>query len=118
MANPAHMNERLAAICSAPPNTTLGAPPFTPPCNNHVHGQVTNLHQSRSPNENLYSSTVFGQGNPRNYAPLSYTNGYAAIGDSVGATIASPECDPDRPFTFDGRAGAPWLPSGTKGLVD
>jgi len=117
MANPAHINARLAAICSAPPNTTLGAPPFTPPCNNHVHGQVTNLHQSRSPNENLYSSAVFGQGNPGNYAPLSYTNCYAAIGDSDGATIALAKCDPDGNFTFDGLAGAPGLPSGNYGIV-
>jgi len=95
MANPKHINARLAAICSGAgiPNVT-----FAPPCNNNVNGQVSNLHQGRSPNENLYSGAVFGAGNTGNYAPLAYTNCYAAIGDSDGATIALAKCDADGNF--------------------
>ena len=113
MANPAHINARLAAICGAAPTSTppLGAPPFTLPCNNNVNGQITNLHQGRSPNENLYSAAVFPQGDTRNYSPLSYTNCYAAIGDSDGATIALTKCDPDGNFKFTN------LPSGNYGIV-
>ncbi len=108
MANPKHINARLAAICggSPPPNV-----PFTLPCRNNINGQVTNLHQSRSPNENLFAANVYAQGDPRNYAPLSYTTCYAAIGDSDGATIALAKCDPDGKFTFTG------LPDGNYGIV-
>ncbi len=108
MANPKHINARLTAICSG-----AGVPnaPFAPPCNNNVNGQVTNLHQGRSPNENLYSGAVFGQGNALNYAPLAYTNCYAAMGDSDGATIALAKCDADGNFKFTG------LPAGNYGIV-
>jgi len=109
MANPAHINARLAAICSGvnPPQNT----PFAPPCRNNINGQVTNLHQGRSPNENLYGGNVFPFGDPRNYAALSYTTCYAAVGDSDGATIALAKCDPDGNFHFTG------LPDGNYGLV-
>ena len=102
MANPKIINARLAAICT---------PSATGQCNNTVKGQVTNLHQGRSPNENLSSAGVFGQGDPHNYAPLSYTNCYASIGDSDGATIGLAKCDPDGNFTFTG------LPDGNYGIV-
>ena len=115
MANPAHINARLKSICSGTPITNA---PFTAPCNNHVKGQVTNLHQGRSPNENLYPANVFGAGDPRNYAMLGYTTCYAAIGDSDGATIALAKCDPDGNFTFDGIGGAgQGLPDGNYGIV-
>src|SRR6266478_1677415 len=108
MANPKHINSRLTAICSGTPIPNV---PFTLPCRNNVNGQVTNLHQGRSPNENLYGGNVFGQSDPGNYAPLTYTNCYAAIGDSDGATIALAKCDPDGKFTFTG------LPDGNYGIV-
>jgi hypothetical protein len=108
MANPAHINARLAAICSG---AGLINEPYTLPCNNNINGQVTNLHQGRSPNENLYSAGVFPQGDPRNYAPLTYTNCYAAIGDSDGATIALAKCDPDGNFKFTN------IPAGNYGIV-
>jgi hypothetical protein len=109
MANPAHINARLKALCSGvnPPQNT----PFGPPCRNNINGQVTNLHQGRSPNENLYPANVYPQGNAGNYAPLSYTNCYAAIGDSDGATIALAKCNPDGNFSFTG------LPDGNYGIV-
>jgi len=112
MANPAHINARLKAICAGAIDPRI---PFTAPCDNHVNGQVTNLHQARSPQENLSSAGVFPHGDPRNYAPLSYTNCYAAIGDSDGATIALAKCDPDGNFNFDGIAGG--LPLGNYGVV-
>jgi hypothetical protein len=107
-ANPKHINARLTAICGG---QTTPAVPFASPCHNTFHGQVTNLHQDRSPSEELYSGGVFAQGDPGNYAPISYTNCYAAIGDTDGATIALSKCDPDGNFTFTG------LPDGEYGLV-
>ncbi len=109
-ANPKIINARLAAICT--PGAVQNAQiPFAAPCRNTVNGQVTSLHQSRSPNEQLYSSGVFPQGDPRNYAMLNYTNCYAAIGDSDGATIGLAKCDPNGNFTFTG------LPDGNYGIV-
>ena len=104
-ANPKIINARLAALCAA------GGSSGPTACRNHINAQVTNLHQGRSPSEQLYSGAVFGQGNPSNYAPLNYTNCYAALGDSDGATIALAKCDPDGNFTFPG------VPDGNYGLV-
>jgi hypothetical protein len=111
-ANPAHINARLAAICAGTSNTQIGGAfggPAT--CHNNLNGQVTNLHQARSPNMNLYGGNAFAQGDPRNYAMLAYTNCYAAIGDTDGATIALAKCDPDGNFQFKN------LPDGDYGLV-
>jgi IPT/TIG domain-containing protein len=108
-ANPKIINARLAAICNGTnTDTTI---PFGPPCRNTINGQVTNLHQPRSPSENLYGSGVFAQGDARNYAALSYTNCFASIGDTDGATIAFAKCDPNGNFTFSG------LPDGNYGVV-
>jgi hypothetical protein len=107
-ANPKHINARLAAICAGTTNPQI---PFTVPCRNTLNGQVTNLHQSRSPNENLFGGNVFAQGDARNYASLAYTNCYAAIGDTDGATIALAKCDPNGNFSFTG------LPDGDYGVV-
>ena len=112
MANPKIINARLAAICNpSASNPPPAGTPFALPCNNNVNGQVTNLHQGRSPNENLFSGGVFAHGDARNYAPLTYTNCYAAIGDSDGATIALAKCDPDGNFKFTN------LPAGNYGVV-
>jgi hypothetical protein len=122
MANPKIINARLAAICSGNPlpDPTV---PFAPPCRNVIKGQVTSLHQSRSPNEQLYSSGVFAQGDPRNYAMVGYTDCYAALGDSDGATIALAKCDQDGNFSFPPAgvtttAGAvTGVPDGNYGIV-
>jgi len=117
MANPAHINARLKALCAGSPSAPQNTP-FGPPCRNIIHGQVTNLHQGRSPNENLYPANVYAQGNAGNYAPLSYTNCYASIGDSDGATIALAKCDPDGNFTFPpAGSGVAGLPDGNYGVV-
>ena len=113
MANPKHINARLAAICGGTTNPVI---PFAAPCRNHIKGQVSNLHQARSPNEQLYSGGVFPQGNAGNYAMLNYTNCYAALGDSDGATIALAKCDPDGNFNFD-TVNASGVPDGNYGLV-
>jgi hypothetical protein len=106
MANPKIINSRLSQMCTA--SVTNPAPPA---CNNTIHGQVASLHQARSPNEQLHSSAVFPHGDPRNYAPLSHTTCYAALGDSDAATFAFAKCDQDGNFTFTG------IPDGTWGLV-
>ena len=84
---------------------------YGPPCRNTINGQVTNLHSPRSPSETLYGSGVFAQGDARNYAPLAYTNCFAAIGDTDGATIAFAKCDPNGNFSVSG------LPDGNYGVV-
>jgi hypothetical protein len=108
-ANPAIINARLAAICNGTNTDTTIL--YGPPCRNTVNGQVTNLHQGRSPSENLYGSGVFAQGDGRNYAMLAYTNCIAAIGDTDGATIGLARCDANGNFTFTG------LPDGNYGVV-
>ena len=113
-ANPAHINARLAAICAGQTDPLI---PFALPCRNHLNGQVTNLHQGRSPSEQLFGGNVFPFGDPGNYAALNYTTCYAALGDSDGATIALSKCDADGNFSFDGIAGTPGLPDGNYGIV-
>jgi hypothetical protein len=114
MANPKIINARLASICAGAP---IAEVPFTAPCNNTINGQVTSLHQSRSPQEQLFSSAVYptnsggNNGDARNYGMLNYTNCYAALGDSDGATIALAKCDPGGNFTFSN------VPSGNYGVV-
>jgi hypothetical protein len=99
MANPKIINARLPGICAA-----AGAPP----CHNTVQGQVTNLHQGRSPDERLFTSGVFPQGDPGNYAPLSYTTCWATIGDTDGVTFGLSKCDANGNFTFTGIPDGNW----------
>ena len=106
MANPKIVNSRLAGICTASATN-----PTPPPCNNTIHGQVVNLHQGRSPSEQLYSSGVLNHGNPVNYAPLDYTTCYASLGDPDAETFALTKCDQNGNFTFTG------VPDGNWGLV-
>ena len=106
MANPKIINSRLPEICTASATN-----PTPPPCNNTVKGQVVNMHQARSPSEQLFSSGVFPQGNPGNYAPLNYTTCYASLGEPDAGTFAFAKCDQDGNFTFTG------IPDGNWGLV-
>jgi hypothetical protein len=101
-ANPAIINRRLAAMCGS-----AGAPA----CNNTVSVQVANLHQGRSPDERLFTSDVFPHGDGRNYAPLSYTTCYGALGDTDGVTFSFQKCDANGIVTFTG------IPDGNWGLV-
>jgi hypothetical protein len=94
MANPAIINKRLATLCGSA---------NAPACNNTIQGQVSNLHMSRPPSEQLFSSG--------SYAALSYTACYVSIGEPDGATVALTKCDPNGNFTFTG------LPDGDYALV-
>ncbi len=98
-ANPAIINARLPGVCNA-----AGAPP----CHNTVTGQVTNLHQGRSPDERLFTSGVFPQGDARNYAMLNYTQCWATLGDTDGLTFALAKCDPDGNYKFTGIPDGSW----------
>jgi hypothetical protein len=98
-ANPAIINARLPGICSA-----AGAPP----CHNTIHVQTTNLHQGRSPDERLFTSGVFPQGNPQNYAALTYTTCWGTIGDTDGVTFQLAKCDPNGNLTFTGIPDGSW----------
>jgi Big-like domain-containing protein len=111
MANPKIINNRLTALCNGTSQDTNITSVYAPPCRNTINGQVTNLHSPRSPSETLYGSGVFAQGDARNYAPLAYTNCFAAIGDTDGATIAFAKCDPNGNFSVSG------LPDGNYGVV-
>ncbi|PYY09741.1 MAG: hypothetical protein DMG69_09605 [Acidobacteria bacterium] len=112
MANPKIINGRLPAICSGALNSS-GAPATGTAlnCTNTVKVQVTNLHQGRSPNEQLYSSMVGAYGSSLNYSPLNYTTCYASLGDTDGATFAFQKCDENGNVTFTG------VPDGEWGLV-
>jgi hypothetical protein len=101
-ANPAIINKRLAAMCGS-----AGAPA----CNNTVNVQVANLHQGRSPDERLFTSDVFPQGDARNYAALNYTTCYGALGDTDGVTFSFQKCDANGNLTFTS------IPDGNWGLV-
>ncbi len=111
MANPKIINDRLTALCNGTSQDTNITSVYGPPCRNTINGQVTNLHSPRSPSETLYGSGVFAQGDARNYAPLAYTNCFAAIGDTDGATIAFAKCDANGNFSVSG------LPDGNYGVV-
>ena len=111
MANPKIINARLASLCAGTNTDTNITSVYAPPCRNTINGQVTNLHSPRSPSETLFGSGVFPQGDARNYAPLAYTNCYAAIGDTDGATIAFAKCDANGNFSVSG------LPDGNYGVV-
>jgi hypothetical protein len=111
MANPKIINDRLTTLCNGTSKDTNITSVYGPPCRNTINGQVTNLHSPRSPSETLYGSGVFAQGDARNYAPLAYTNCFAAIGDTDGATIAFAKCDANGNFSVSG------LPDGNYGVV-
>jgi hypothetical protein len=99
MANPAVINARKASFCTGPAAL---------PCNNTIYGQVSNLHESRAPDETLYDSGVFPRGDPRNYQALAHTTCWAALGDTDGATFAFTNCDANGNYTFTGVPDGNW----------
>jgi hypothetical protein len=86
-ANPKIINARLPGVCKGVT------------CNNSVKGRITNLHYSRPPNENLYSSGSRDS--------LSFTQCYVSVGDPDSEDIAFTRCNADGTFSIGG------LPDGT-----
>jgi hypothetical protein len=99
MANPAVINGRKAAFCNGPPAVS---------CGNTIKGQVSNMHESRAPDETLYGSGVFPQGNPANYAAFAHTTCWASLGDPDGLTFAFVNCDANGNYEFDGIPDGNW----------
>jgi len=99
MANPAVINARMAAYCHGPAALS---------CTNTIKGQVSNLHESRAPDETLYDSGVFPQGDARNYTALAHTTCWAALGDTDGATFAFTNCDANGNYSFTGVPDGNW----------
>ncbi|TKC89474.1 hypothetical protein FAZ69_11115 [Trinickia terrae] len=91
-ANPAIINARRT-------NASKTGLCDTGPCANSVKGHVTNLHYSRPPNENLYSSGTRDS--------LAFTQCYVSVGDPDGEDYGFTKCDNKGNFEIDG------LPSGT-----
>lgn len=118
-ANPKIINDHLAGVCSGA-FTVEG--PFVPgvigppaeqdvnksgtgvpiPCKNTIKGQITNLHISRPPDERIYDSAVFPEGDPRNRATLAHTNCYVTLGVLDSPNLAFTKCDAAGNFTFTG----------------
>ncbi|MEK7919681.1 hypothetical protein AAB991_39090, partial [Burkholderia contaminans] len=71
----------------------------TGPCPNTLTGRVTNLHYSRPPNENLYSSGSRDS--------LAFSQCYVSVGDPDSEDYGFTKCDSQGRFTISG------LPSGT-----
>jgi len=99
MANPAVINARMASYCKGPAALS---------CKNTIKGQVSNLHESRAPDETLYDSGVFPQGDPRNYQALAHTTCWAALGDTDGATFAFTNCDANGNYQFNNVPDGNW----------
>jgi hypothetical protein len=117
-ANPAIINYHLAGVCAGlftvegpfvpgvlgPPaeQDTDGTPNGPVPCKNTIKGQVTNLRTSRPPDERLYDSGVYPEGDPRNRATFAYSNCYVSLGVLDNPDIAFAKCDAAGNFTFTG----------------
>jgi hypothetical protein len=99
MANPAVINARKPGFCNALPAGS---------CGNTVKGQVTNLHENRAPDETLYDSGVFAQGDPRNYQAFAHTQCWASLGDPDGLTFAFTLCDANGNYSFAGVPDGNW----------
>ena len=87
-ANPAIINKRGDDECSKIS------------CTNTVTGVVTEMRQSRSPDQRLYSSG--------NHDALGFTQCYASLGDADGDDIRFTKCDSDGRFTLSGIPDGDW----------
>ncbi len=107
MANPAVINARLPGFCNG---SAIGASGTATSnnCVNIVAGQVSNLHENRAPDETLYDSGVFAQGDPRNYQAFAHTQCWASLGDPDGLTFAFTLCDANGNFKFSGIPDGNW----------
>jgi len=89
-ANPKVINNRLTDVCAA-----AGAN-----CNNSLSGLVTNMHQSRTPDQRLYSTG--------NRDSLGFTQCYVSLGDPDDDDFAFTKCDADGKFSFSGLPDGDW----------
>ena len=120
-ANPAIINAHLQGVCTGkftvegpfvpgvigPPaeQDTDPFPGFTGkpiPCNNTIKGQITNLRISRPPDERLYDSAVFPEGDPKNRATFAQTQCFISLGVLDSPDLAFTKCDAAGNFTFTG----------------
>ena len=85
-AEPTIINDRNSAVC-----TGAGG------CNSTVHGRITGVHMSRTPDERLYSSG--------SRDTFSYTLCYVSIGSPDGAEFGFTQCDSDGNFSLTGSPG-------------
>jgi hypothetical protein len=94
-ANPKIITARLKPYCDS--LATL-----TPPqaCNNTLTGLVTNMHQSRTPDQRLYSTGSRDS--------LAFTQCYISFGDPDDDDIAFTKCDADGKFTLSGLPPGDW----------
>jgi hypothetical protein len=97
-ANPAIINARKAAVCSAAgdPNTGL----VGTGCTNSITGTVTTERMSRTPDERLYSS-----GDNTSFA---FTQCYVSFGDPDGEDFAFTKCDQNGSFSLSGLPDGDW----------
>ncbi|HEY8973155.1 MAG TPA: choice-of-anchor D domain-containing protein, partial [Burkholderiaceae bacterium] len=95
-ANPAIINNRLAAYCASPAN---GGGTGAQACDKKLTVHVANSHMSRSPDQRMYSS-----GSYDNY---SFTNCYVSIGPADAADFAFAKCDANGTAVFNN------IPNGT-----
>ena len=90
-ANPKIINARLTPVCKSLPSSD---------CKNTVTGTVTEMRQSRSPDQRLYGSGT--------HDALGFTQCYVSLGDPDGEDIAFAKCDSDGKFTLSGIPNGNW----------
>jgi hypothetical protein len=89
-ANPKIINARLPDVCK-----TAGTH-----CNNTVTGTITGMHQSRTPDQRLYSTGTRDE--------LGFTQCYVSLGDPDDDDIAFTKCNSDGTFTLSGIPDGNW----------
>jgi hypothetical protein len=70
------------------------------PCLNGVKGVVTEMRQSRSPDQRLYGSGT--------HDALAFTQCYVSFGDPDGEDFGFTKCNPDGSFEIDGLPDGDW----------
>jgi hypothetical protein len=116
-ANPAIINARLPGVCTGqwtvegpfvpgvigpPAEQDTDGTPKVVPCNNTIKGQITNLRFSRAPDERLYDSAVYPEGDARNRATFAQSTCLVSLGVLDNPDIAFAKCDAAGNFIFTG----------------
>jgi hypothetical protein len=90
-ANPAIINARLKPECDSLPAGS---------CNNTVTGTISDMRQSRSPDQRLYGSGT--------HDAYGFTQCFVSLGDPDGPDIAFTKCDAKGKFTLSGIPNGSW----------